>query len=140
MEKGLTPRDVYMNGVFDTGLSFWQLIALIGAVVASLVVIRVTLKFDINRYLENRQKNSRQKLTNFCTHMEISWIKDGQFKVQSLFVPLGTPQWQCQRCSLVRHQADDDYMERAQYYINNINEYVKQNRKFRKLLKKSGWL
>ena len=130
-----------MNGIFDTGLSFWQLVALICTVVAGLITIRISFKFDINRFLEDRRKVNQQKLVNVCSHLAIKPLGGKNFKAVSLFTsPPGTHLWQCQRCGLIRHQADADYMERAQYYLENIDEFLKENKRFRKLLKKSGQL
>lgn len=45
-----------VNGVFNTGLSFWELIGLIGATVLAIVTIKVVVSFDINKFLERKDK------------------------------------------------------------------------------------
>jgi hypothetical protein len=128
-----------MNGVVNTGLTFWQLIGAIIALVLGVITIRIGIKFDLNRYLENRQKSNMQKLKNACTHLELIPTQDNQLEVRSFLVsPPGTLQWQCQRCGLVKHMADDEYERMANYYMNNLDEYHKKNKRFHKLLKKSG--
>lgn len=131
-----------MNGVFNTGLSFWQLIGAIFVLAFSIVAVKIAISFDINKYLERRDKKNTQKLKNACTHMIMEPVgqEDGQplYKFQSLFEsPPGTHQWQCQRCGLIRNHSND-YEERAEYYAKHPDQYLKQNEKFSKLLKKSG--
>lgn len=126
-----------MNGVFNTGLSFWQLIIAIITFSLGIVTIRIGIRFDLNKYLEQREKQNTQKLKNVCAHLEMVPTENGQFQARSLFEsPPGTLQWQCQRCGLVRNH-DNDYEERAQYYANHPDEYLEKNKKFNKLLKKS---
>lgn len=129
-----------MNGVFNTGLSFWQFCAVIILAVISIIAIRIT--FDLNKFLERRDKNLLQKLKNACTHMamEPAGQEEGLpiFHCQSLFEsPVGTLQWQCQRCGLVRNH-NNDYEQTAEYYAKNPDKYLEKQKKFQKLLKKAG--
>lgn len=127
-----------MSGVFNTGFSFWQLIVAIITLVFSFIAVRISLNFDINKYLERRDNKNMQKLKNACTHLEMIPLEDNQFQVQSLFEsPSGTLQWQCQRCGLVRNH-NNDYESKAEYFAKHPDEYLKQNNKFSKLLKKCG--
>jgi hypothetical protein len=127
-----------MNGVFNTGLSFWQIIGLIFAFTASVVAVKITFNFDFNKYLERRDKKLVQRLKNACTHLEMTPADNNNLQVKSLFEsPSGTLQWQCQRCGLVRNH-NNDYKERAEYYAKHPEKYLEQEKKFSKLLKKSG--
>ena len=133
-----------MNGIFNTGLSFWQAVGLILTFAASVIAVKVTFSFDFNKYLERRDDKYTQKLKNACTHMLMDFAgqEDGRpiYKFQSLFEsPSGTLQWQCQRCGLVRNHSND-YEERAEYYAKNPEKYMEQAKKFQKLLKKNGIL
>lgn len=127
-----------MNEVFNTSMTFWQLIGVIIALVFGVIVVRISLTFDINKFLERRDKKLSQRLKNACTHLEMSPTGDGQFQVQSLFEsPSGTLQWQCQRCGLIKNH-NNDYKTSAEYYAKNPEKYIEKNREFQKLLKKSG--
>ena len=132
-----------MNGILNTGLSFWQLISGVILLTFSAIAIKITFNFDFNKYLERRDKRLDQKIKNTCTHMNMELIGRGegdkaQYSFQSLFEsPPGTSQWQCQRCGLIRNH-DNDYEKRAEYYAQNPDEYIKMNKKFHKLLKKNG--
>lgn len=127
-----------MNGIFNTGLSFWQLIGAIVTLTFSVIAVKITFNFDFNKYLERKDKKITQKLKNVCTHLEMLPADDGNFQIRSLFEsPAGTHQWQCQRCGLIRNH-DNDYEERAEYFAKNPKEYLERNKKFSKLLKKSG--
>ena len=131
-----------MDGVFNTGLSFGQFIVVVLTMILGAIAIRVTFNFDVNKYLERRDRRLEQKLKNTCTHlnMEYAGQEEGKplYKIQSLFEsPSGTLQWQCQRCGLVRSH-NNDYDKRAEYFAKNPDEYVKLHKKFQKLLKKNG--
>ena len=131
-----------MNGIFNTGLSFWQFIGAVFALTISVITIKVAISFDLNKYLARKDKRLDQKIKNSCTHMNMELVgregDEAQYSIQSLFEsPPGTHQWQCQRCGLVRNH-DNDYEKRAEYFAKNPDEYVKKNQKFQKLLKKGG--
>jgi hypothetical protein len=132
-----------MSGIFNTGLSFWQLIGAILVLAISAIAVKITFNFDLNKYLERKDKRLDRKIKNACTHMHMELIgsaegNKAQYSFQSLFEsPPGTHQWQCQRCGLIRNH-DNDYERRAEYYAQNPDEYIKMNKKFQKLLKKNG--
>lgn len=127
-----------MGEAFNTGLNFWQIVGIIFALTVSVIVVKITLSFDFNKYLDRKDKKLAQKLKNACTHMEMTPLANNEFQFKSLLEsPPGTHQWQCQRCGLIRNH-NNDYEERAQYYANNPDKYIEQTKKFRKLLKKGG--
>ncbi len=128
-----------MNGILNTGLNFWQFIVAIFTIVFSFVAIKISFNFDLNKYLESRRDSYTQKLKNACTHVQLKPTNDGQIQGQSLYVsPRGTIQWQCQRCGNVTHDLGDEFQGAVSYYLKNIDEYHKKNKRFSKLLKKSG--
>lgn len=128
-----------MNGVFNTGLEFWQLIVGILTFVFGFVAIKISLTFDLNKYLEDRRKSYIPKLQNACPHVNLTSIGDGQIEVTSHFIsPPGTMQWQCQRCKLVKYTQESEIRRDAEYYIKNVDEYLHKNKRFAKLLKRSG--
>jgi len=132
-----------MGGIFNTGLSFWQLVVLLAAFTASVIAVKITFNFDLNKFLDRRDKRLDKKIKNTCTHIQMEFIKKDErgmpeYKIQSLFEsPPGTHQWQCQKCGLVRNH-NNDYEEQYEYYAENADEYIKRNRKFQKLIKKAG--
>jgi len=115
------------------------MVLLIVAIIGT-IAIRVTFSFDLNRYFEDKRKRYIPRLQNACTHLEfISDDKTRKVGFQSLFIsPPGTLQWQCQRCGLVKHLQDNEIERQAEYYLQNPDEFKKQNKKFSKLLKKAG--
>lgn len=131
-----------MNGILNTGLDFWQFLAVILCLALSVIAIKITFNFDINKYLERRDEKHVQKLKNACTHIVMVGERQENgrplYGFQSLFEsPSGTLQWQCQRCGLIRNH-DNDYDARAEYYAKNPEKYIEQTKKFQKILKKSG--
>lgn len=127
-----------MNGVFNTGMTFSEFIGAIIVLVLGVIAVRVSLTFDINKFLERRDKKLSQRLKNTCTHLEMLPTEDGQFQIRSLFEsPPGTLKWQCQRCGLIANH-DNDFESRAEYYSKNPEKYLAKYKEFHKLLKKSG--
>ena len=128
-----------MNGVLNTGLEFWQLIVAMIIAVIGIVTIRVSFKFDINTYQDSRRKLLNQKLKNACTHVQITVTGDDEVRGQSCYIsPPGTIQWQCQRCGNIIHPQGDEIGRSVQYYLDNIDQYNAETKRFKKLLKKSG--
>lgn len=129
-----------VNGVFNTGLSFWKLMGLIGATVLAIVTIKVVVSFDINKFLDRKDKRLGGKIKNICPHVEIEPSGDRQFSIQSLFEsPPGTHLWQCRQCGLVRNSGGD-YEKEYTYWGEHLDEYLSRTEEFEKLLKKDGAL
>jgi hypothetical protein len=130
-----------MNGVFNTGLEFWQIIITVFLIFVGIIGIRFTFKFDFNRHLEQRKKAYIPKLQNACPHVTILKASDGKYGVQSQFEsPSGTSQWQCQRCGLIRNNFGPDLERQAERYANDPALYKKDNDRFQSLLKKAGMI
>lgn len=129
-----------MNSILNNlGMDFNQLIILILTFIFGIVVVKFTVSFDLNKYLESRKETIRKKLMNACPHVELTPYGKKQIAVKCLFVsPPGTIQWQCQRCGIVRYLNDEDVKQLETYYVNNIREYNMKTKKFQKLLKKGG--
>ena len=109
-----------MNGIFNSGLSFWQFIIGIITITASLVTIKLAINFDINKYLERKDQRLSKKLRNTCTHIQMEFVRKDEnnipeYMIQSLFEsPSGTTQWQCQKCGLIRNH-NNDYKKQYEY-------------------------
>ncbi len=119
------------------GIDFNQLIILILVLVFSAIAVKLTITFDLNKFLTDRKKSKLNKLRNACTHHNV--VKEGdEYGLQSLFVsPPGTLQWQCQQCGAVRYFADGERERMTKYYLDNFEEFTEAQKKFQKLLKKS---
>lgn len=121
-----------------TNLSFEQVLILLLFAIIGTIAVRFTFTFDFNRFIEDRRKRYIPKLQNACTHLEF-FTKEDRAGFRSFFVsPSGTLQRQCQRCGLVKYLDDDEIERHAEYYLENQEEFIKKNKKFHKLLKKSG--
>lgn len=96
-----------------------QAIIWIIIVISSAIAIRISFKFDLNKYLENRRKIRLDQLKNTCPHGRIIDIKGNQVKFESFFTsPAGTQKWICSQCGCVVDHEED---------VNRINEKYKQN-------------
>ena len=121
----------------------WKLvlvvIALVVTTVLSIVALRV--RFDINRWQENRQKQQGKKLKALCTHTSIDWARGGNsLAVTSYFVsPSMTMMWMCSRCGTQTPDAHTPARIQS-YWQEHPDEWLKQEKKFAKLARKRGLL
>jgi hypothetical protein len=129
-----------MNGVLNTGLEFWQIVVFLVIAVLSVIAVRITFKFDINKYIDSKKKAYIPKLQNACVHMTfVSNDETKEYGFQSTMIsPPGTLQWQCQRCGVITYQRDGDFERNAEYYLKHTDEFKKKNKLFNKYLKKAG--
>lgn len=126
-----------VNGVLNTGLSFSQTVILLVVAIIGTIAIRFTFSLDLNKFSENRAEQNISKLRNACPHIELTPHDDNAIESKSLFIsPPGTIQWQCQRCGIVKHFQDGEIETMQKYYIDRIDEYNDQMKRFHKLLKK----
>lgn len=126
-----------MNGVFNTGLSFWEFVCLFIITVVSIIAIRIS--FDINKFLERRDKNNLIKLRNLCPHFAFIMLEGKEFEVRSLYYkPAGTLSHLCRQCSVETALDLEQHERQATYYVKNPEELVKAQKKFTKLARKSG--
>ena len=129
-----------MNGVFGSGLSFWQILLLIVSAVLGTIMVRISINFNVNDYLKDRRKIAIQKLQRECPHMIILFREDKPVYCRGLFIsPFGTLRQYCQFCGFATDYIDE--YERKMllgYYLNNPKKYDNRVDKLFKLLKKSG--
>lgn len=92
---------------------------LIIVLVLSAIAIRISFKFDLNKYLENRRKIKLDQLKNICPHGRITNITDdGLITFESFFVsPAGTMDYICSQCNAVV----------GEEHVNRLNERYKEN-------------
>lgn len=126
-----------MNGVFNTGLSFWEFVGIVVLAVVSIIAIRIS--FDINKFLDRRDKNNLAKLKNACPHFALIMLGGREFEVRSLFYkPMGTLDYVCRQCGLQIALDLEQHERQANYYVENPEELVKDQEKLTKLARKSG--
>lgn len=114
-------------------------VALVVTTVLSIVALRV--RFDINRWLENRQIQQERKLRALCTHTSIDPADAmGAFTVTSYFSsPVMSTLWICSRCGT---QTSDSYTPtRIQsYWQEHPEEWLKREKRFVRLARKRGYI
>jgi len=126
-----------MNDVFNSGLSFWEFIGLFVLVVISIIAIRIS--FDINKFLDRRDKNNLIKLRNACPHFALVILEGRQFEVRSLYYkPAGMFDHVCRQCGLVSALDVEQHEREANHYIKNPSQLADEQAKFTKLAKKAG--
>lgn len=117
-------------------MNFLQIILLIIVVVVSIIAIRISFKFDLNKYLENRRKVKLDQLKNICPHGRI--IKEGKkFGFESFFVsPSGTRDYICSQCNAIvgREHADrinENYKENPLIVFEKQKKFIRQAKKLK---------
>lgn len=126
-----------MNGVLNSGLSFWQIVGLMLLTVMSIIAVRIS--FDLNKFLDRRDTNNLLKLKNACPHFSITVLENNEFEVRSLFYkPAGTMQHLCRQCGFGTHLDFKQHERQANYYVKNPSQLTKDQKRFTKIAKKSG--
>lgn len=117
-------------------MNFSEVIILIIVIVLSIIAIRISFKFDLNKYLENRRKIKIDQLKNICPHGRITNITDkGVITFESFFVsPVGTMDYICSQCNAV---VGEEHLTRInERYKENPSIVFKKQKKFTKKAKK----
>ena len=94
--------------------------------------VGISIKFDINRWLERRKQERIERLKALCPHTYFE-MSDAGILACSYFRQLaGTIDWQCGRCSF--RTIDMLAPKRIQsYWGEHLEDWVKQENKFIKL-------
>ena len=136
-----------MKGVVLNKELYDALIGDFGPIITLIIVITITLiailklgiKFDLNKYADSRKKKHRSLAQLYCPHIRLASEKEG-ISYQSLFVsPSGTLDWICTQCGTVTHvpYSEKKTQELAEYYLENSKKYKKRMKKFEHHAKKS---
>ncbi len=136
-------NDLY-NSVINTRLdqlTIGHVILLIFLALLSIFAFKISITFDWNKYLERRDQKLKLKIQNYCAHMILSYEKDN-FWFKSLFEsPPGMLPWYCTRCGYIKNTVNiEEEQKNAAKYFANIDQYIKREKKFESLLKKTGML
>jgi ABC-type uncharacterized transport system fused permease/ATPase subunit len=124
---------------FEPPTSWWQWILLVLAVLLGVFIVRLTVTLDLNSFLKDRRQRGTTQLQNACTHLLIENLGEGTLRVTNCFFsPSGTTAFYCSRCQVVSYNPERDYAGREEYYTKHIDEYLKAEKQFGRLLKKYG--
>lgn len=116
-------------------LWFWLGIALV--LLATVVAIRGTVRFDVNEWMRDRRKQKEENLRLLCPH--VTMLKNGEEIAwrPNYVSPFGTLDWQCQRCGRVTND-EQEIKEIVRYWAAHPEEYLERNKKMARLAKKLG--
>ena len=128
-----------MSGFLGSGLGFWEIVAAIVVVAAAFIAVKITFSFDINKFIERRDKNNVTKLKNACPHFSLVMLGDNMIEVRSLYYkPAGTLHHFCRQCWLENPLDIEQHERDANYYFKNPLKLVDAQKKFTKLAKRAG--
>ena len=117
-------------------MSVVELSVLLLSIALSVVVIKVGVSFDLNRWFEARHKRREEKLKVLCPHATLEKTQDGEFVLACLMTsPSGTSMWICSRCGTRTH--DGTRMQRImEEYASNPKALVDKEKRFLRLAEK----
>ena len=107
------------------------------AFIATIFAIRGTIKFDVNKWIEDRRNRKEEILRSLCPHVRVSKSANGLVIKTTYISPPGTVGWQCQQCGHFTYD-DDAVNETAEFWGTHLGELNRRNRKMDKLAKKLG--
>lgn len=120
---------------------FGPLVALIIVITFSiLAIMKFGVNFNLNDFLASRKERHRSLARMSCPHMIIIPHNDNEFEIRSLlYSPHGTLNWVCRQCGAVIPipPSDDEFADKAKYFIAHPDVYEKRMKKYMKHAKKS---
>ncbi len=129
-----------MNAIdFFGTLQWWHVPITLLSLAFSVCVLRLVLTLNINELFRDRDERRDKRLRALCTHTILSPAA-GNIRYESLaWSPSGTIQAQCTRCGMVFIGGLQQAAEVGTAWAHNPLAWSKQEQKFQKLLKRSGY-
>ncbi|MGI9345265.1 MAG: hypothetical protein ACR2PW_03260 [Gammaproteobacteria bacterium] len=119
----------------DDLLSVLSLILVLFIGIAGTLAFRI--KFDVNAFLERRDKKRIKQLQFICPHVRLYWQGD-QVRVTPLMQsPFGALQWQCRKCGYIDHTDFDDAYYKG--WLTREKLYLERMKKIEKIFRKLGF-
>ena len=113
-------------------MSWW---AIVGSVVVGAVGV-MAVRFDLNRWLEQRRESRKDRLRMLCPHVQPTKV-NGADGLESLIVsPPGTGGWWCSRCGREFIDGKKEGEENLMWWAGNLRELVETNRRWLRLHRK----
>ncbi|MEA3329222.1 MAG: hypothetical protein U9Q06_00580 [Nanoarchaeota archaeon] len=116
-------------------MEWWQILILI---IAGAIAIRFSVKFDLNKFLEERRKIKISQLQNICPHCKIEILGKDKKQIKCtpyFYSPTGTLNQICSRCKCVV-PFEEDVKRICGNYANDPQKWLEQENKFIKQMKK----
>ncbi|MGI9345149.1 MAG: hypothetical protein ACR2PW_02660 [Gammaproteobacteria bacterium] len=111
---------------------------LIGLVIGIAGTLAFSIKFDVNAFLDRRDKKRIGQLQNICPHIKI-YRQGDQTLISSLMQsPSGTLQWQCKLCKVTDYTDCD--MAHLEFWLNHQELYLERKEEIKKILRKLSYL
>lgn len=106
----------------------------------SIIAVRVTAKFDINKWSQSKAERREKQLMQLCTHADIEWLNDGRLYVTSrMHKPPMTIEWICGGCGF--HTPERGFPQKAiDHWGRYPREWLKREQKRHRIAEKMGWV
>jgi hypothetical protein len=118
-------------------MEWWQILILI---IAGAIAIRFSVRFDLNEFLRDRRKTKIARLQNICPHCKLETLDNKTIRAESYFyTDYGNPNWICRRCKFVV-PFEEDTIGICENYAKDPKKWLKNEKRFKRQMKKLGYL
>ena len=116
---------------------WWHWCALVLSGGLSAVAFKFAVSFDLNGWLERRDKRQLQRAQLECPHVHLQRGEDGELHYRSSAVnPAGTSQWLCQRCGVQLLGGAEQAAALVQECVDRPDLYSRQEDRYRRAVKR----
>ena len=117
-------------------MNWWQWILVILSTGVFVATIKVAISFDLNAWMERRDRRRVGKAQMACPHTHYV-IEDGERLFRSdIISPVGTTQGVCQRCQAVFVGGAAEGRRFQEAFAADPRLYIEREKKFAKLVAK----
>ena len=111
------------------------IVALVIGLVIGVIVIKVAVNFNVNRWLENRDKRLIEKFMIMCPHVTVGTDEEKIFVASAFFSPSGTSAFQCELCGSITYDRDKPESN-LRFWMNNLDALIERQEAVAKIHKK----
>lgn len=104
------------------------------ALVAAVFVLRGTVRFDINAWMQQRDEKRKLKARRLCTHTKFVETPKGMKVMATCESPPGTHDWVCGTCG--QWMQESKMQEIVSHWAQNPEMWIKQDQEFYKYVKR----
>ena len=121
--------------LINEDVSLFELLAIIVSAFIAIAAIKVAISFDLNRWIERRDKQKKEKIALLCPHTTVEFVGNSA-QIKSLMMsPAGTTRYICERCGITTYGSDiPESLVRE--YTNDVKELIRREKKFQRYVKR----
>ena len=116
--------------------STWEIVVVVVAIAVAFIAVRLSVSFDVNKWLKSRRERDEERLRLLCPHSRIVRIDD-EYAVESYFYPLPGIMGVL-GCSQCGQQIANPHIaqELSKQWVSNVKGLEGQQKEFDELRRK----